>query len=77
MTDELIDLSATRWRFAVGRRTFYIRQLKAPNEAACERGYYEVDGGRNDIRWVAAGSVEQVADELSREVSPKRQPPIP
>jgi hypothetical protein len=66
MNGELTKLSETRWRYAAGRRVYYIRQAKAPNEDTQEPGLYQIDGGRDNPHWAKAESVEQVADELAR-----------
>ena len=61
----LTKLSETRWQYSTGRRVFYIRQVKAPNEDLHRLGQYQVDGGRDDLRWVMAESVDQITYELS------------
>lgn len=62
--DGLTKLSDTRWRYATGRRAYYIRQVRAPNADTQEDGLYLVDCGEGDGRWVASYSVERIAGEL-------------
>lgn len=80
MGGELTKLSETRWRYATGQRVYYVRQAKAPNEDLHQLGVYQVDGGGEDVRWVMAESVEQIASELrqaQRPAKPRAQATIP
>jgi hypothetical protein len=67
MSAELTKLSETRWRYSAGRRVFYLRQLKSPNEDRRELGIYQVDGGGDDLRCVLADSVEHLVEGLQQE----------
>jgi hypothetical protein len=60
----LTRLSDTRWHYATGRRTYYIRQVVAPNDDCQEDGLYLVDDGSDNVRLVASYSVERIAGEL-------------
>lgn len=62
----LTKLSDTRWRYETGRRVYYVRQVKAPNDDGSESGTYRVDGGPDHFGTLTAESIEQVADELER-----------
>jgi hypothetical protein len=66
MGGELSKLSETRWRYATGRRVYYVRQVKRPDEDRQEPGLYQVDGGRGSVCVVTAESIEQVVGDLSQ-----------
>jgi hypothetical protein len=68
MNGELTKLSESRWRYATGRRVYYVRQVKAPNEDRGEPGRYRVDGGGELDYLITADSVEQVLFALGQEV---------
>jgi hypothetical protein len=72
----LTRLSDTRWRYETGRRTYYVRQVRAPNDDVL--GLFWVDGGANHTGTMTAGSIEQVAEAL-REGQALVQPadPVP
>lgn len=72
MSGRLTQLSDTRWRFETGRRVYYVRQVKAPNEYASEPGLYRVDGGADHTGTLTADSIERVVEELRED-----QPVVP
>lgn len=57
-------MSDTRWRYELGRRVYYVKQAKAPDEDSGEPGTYRVDAGANQKGTLAAHSIEHVAGAL-------------
>ena len=65
MGEKLMRLSDTRWRYATGRRVYYVKQVRAPDEDRAAPGLYWVDGGENHTGQLTAHSIEQVAEALN------------
>jgi hypothetical protein len=62
----LMRLSDTRWRYDAGRRVYFVKQLRAPDEDTAEPGLYRVDGGEDHAGCVAAHSLEQVLEAIQQ-----------
>lgn len=65
MGGKLMRLSDTRWRYATGRRVYYVKQVRAPGEDLAEPGLYWVDGGENHMGQLTAHSIEQATQALN------------
>ena len=62
--DVLTKLSDTRWQYKLGKRVYYVRLVKAPDEGVLDSGIYWVDGGDNHSGTLTADSIEDALEEL-------------